>query len=114
MTEQAYKRATEIKQRIEKLKNEIEWLDNRAGCGWHYRRIFGVKKIPVIRAANKMSYEEYFDLETDDVIALQDRRLKLIWELQKEFAGKYTKQDALAKWNLLALKYALGERREGE
>lgn len=85
MTEQAYKRATEIKQRIEKLKEEIEWLDNRAGCGWRYRRIFGVKKIPVIRAAEKMSYEEYFDLETDDVIALQDRRLKLIWELQKEF-----------------------------
>ena len=25
-----------------------------------------------------------------------------------------TKQDALAKWNFLALKYALGERREGE
>jgi hypothetical protein len=24
-------------------------------------------------------------------------------------AGKYTKQDALAKWNLLALKYALKE-----
>ena len=29
-------------------------------------------------------------------------------------ARKYTKQEALAKWNLLALKYAMGERREGE
>lgn len=85
MTEQAFKRATEIKQRIEKLKEEIEWLENRAGGGWHYRRIFGVKKIPVIRAAGRISYEEYFDLENDDVIALQGRRLKLIWELQKEF-----------------------------
>lgn len=85
MTEQAYKRATEIKKQIEKLKNEIEWLENRAGNGWHYRRIFGVKKTPVIRAAGRMSYEEYFDLENDDVIALQDRRLKLIWDLQKEF-----------------------------
>lgn len=85
MTEQAYKRATEIKQQIEKLKNEIEWLENRDGNGWHYRRIFGVKKTPVIRAAGRMSYNEYFDLANDDVIALQDRRLKLIWDLQKEF-----------------------------
>ena len=85
MTEQVYKRATEIKKQIDKLKNEIEWLDNRAGGGWHYRRIFGVKKIPTLRASNKLSYNEYFDLENDDVIALQDRRLKLIYELQAEF-----------------------------
>ena len=84
MTEQAYERATEIKKQIEKLKSEIEWLENKAGNGWHYRRIFGVKKTPVIRAG-RMSYNEYFDLANDDVIALQDRRLKLIWDLQKEF-----------------------------
>ena len=85
MTEQAFKRATEIKQQIEKIKKEIDWLDNRAGNGWRFRRIFGVKKIPIIKAAEKIYCEEIFDLENDDVTMLQDRRLKLIWELQKEF-----------------------------
>ena len=85
MTEQTLKRANEIQDRINKLKREIDWLNNNAGCGWRFRRIFGVKKIPIIKAAEKVWCEEIFDLENDDVTALQDRRLKLIWELQKEF-----------------------------
>ena len=85
MTEQTLKKANEIQDRINKLKKEIDLLDNRAGCGYYFWRIFGVKKVPFIRLKEKVSYEEYFALEHDDVIALQDRRIKLIFELQKEF-----------------------------
>lgn len=50
--------------------------------------------------------------------------LYLIWEYYGRKSHRFsccrilargdTKQDAQAKWNILALKYALGERREGE
>ena len=85
MTEQTLKKANEIQNRINKLKDEIDWLDNRAGNGWRFRRIFGIKKVPIIRAAEKLHHQEIFDLENDDVEALKDRRIKLIYELQAEF-----------------------------
>ena len=98
MTEQTLKRANEIHDRINKLKDEIDLLDNCAGHGHYFWRIFGVKKFPFIRCKEKVSWQEYFALENDDVIALQERRQKLILELQKEF-------DELQFY---------GERREGE
>ena len=85
MTEQTLKKANEIQQRINKLKKEVDWLNNRAGCGWFFRRIFGFR--PVIKGAEKVWCEEIFDLEKNDVIALQDRRIKLIHELQDELHG---------------------------
>lgn len=85
MTEQTLKKANEIQNRINKLKDEIDWLDNRARNGWRFRRIFGIKEVPIIKAAEKLYHEEIFDLENDDVEALKDRRIKLIYELQEEF-----------------------------
>ena len=85
MTEQTLEKANEIKGRIDKLKKEVFILDNCAGHGHYFWRIFCVKKVPFIRCREKVHYEEYFALENEDVIALQDRRIKLISELQKEF-----------------------------
>ena len=85
MTEQTLKRANELQARISKLKEEVDWLDNRASNGWRFRRIFGMKEVPIIKASEKLSHREIFDLENEDIEVLQDRRIKLIWELQDEF-----------------------------
>lgn len=85
MTEQTLKKANEIMTKINKLKEEIDWLDNRAGNGWRFRRIFGIKEVPIIKAAEKLHHREIFDLENDDVEVLKGRRIKLIYELQAEF-----------------------------
>lgn len=85
MTELTLKKANEIQDRINKLKKEVDLIDNCAWHGHYFWRFFCVKKVPFIRCNEKVHYEQYFALENDDVIALQDRRIKLISELQKEF-----------------------------
>lgn len=85
MTEQAFKRATEIQRQIKKLQDEVEWLDDYAGNRWNFRRVFGFKKVPAIKAPEKVAWQELFDLTHDDVLELQCRRIKLIHELQSEF-----------------------------
>lgn len=83
MTVEMLKKANEIHTEIQRLKEEVEWLNSYSSNGWFQRVILGVKTTAFLRNKNKY-LREYFDLEKEDVENLQNRRILKIRGLYEE------------------------------
>ena len=84
-------RANKIVEEIEKLKKEVNWLNCKCANGWMQRVLFGIKTA-CIRNRSKFSWDEYFDLESEDIEILQNRRILKVRQLYEEL-GNLTDTD---------------------
>lgn len=82
MTDEAFERAREIKEKMNKLTDECKLIANAAGQGWYWRRLLKIRKPKFI--VTHYDDEYIMDLSNEDIKALIQIRTAKYLELKNE------------------------------